>query len=58
MQAYDSVMSEYFCSKLIDSTFDIKRLTAFVNLFSSKDYIKNKFLYEIVQNNGNLKSIC
>lgn len=42
MQTYDSVMSEYFCSKLIDSTFDNKRLTAFVNLFSSKDYLKNK----------------
>ena len=42
MQAYDSVMNEYFCSKLIDPTFDNKRLTAFANLFSSKDYIKNK----------------
>ena len=42
MQAYDSVISEYFCTELIDSTVDNKRLIAFANLFSSKDYIKNE----------------
>ena len=40
IQAYDSVMSKYFCIGFIDFMFKDKTLTDFTNLFSSNDFKK------------------
>ena len=42
LQAYDSVMCEYFCIGFIDFIFEIKSLTDFTNLFSPNDFKKKK----------------
>ena len=41
MQAYDSVMSGYFCIGFIDFMFKGKALTDFTNMFSWNDFKKN-----------------
>ena len=41
IQAYDSVMCEYFCIGFIDYMFKGKSLTDFTNLFSPNDFKKN-----------------
>ena len=40
IQAYDSVMSRYFCIGFIDFMFKDKTLTDFTNLFLSNDFKK------------------
>ena len=40
IQAYDSVMGEYFCIGFIDFMFKENRLTDFINLFSPNDFKK------------------
>ena len=41
IQAYDPVMSRYFCIGFIDFMFKDKTLTDFTNLFLSNDFKKN-----------------
>ena len=41
MQAYDSIMCEYFCIGFIDFMLAGKTLTEFTNLFSPNDLKKN-----------------
>ena len=41
IQAYDSVMSGYFCIEFIDFTLARKKLTDYTNLFFSYDFKKN-----------------
>ena len=41
IQAYDSIMCEYFCIGFIDFMFKGKTLTEYTNLFSSSDFTKN-----------------
>ena len=41
MQAYDSIMCEYFCIGFIDFMLAGKTLTEFANLFSPNDLKKN-----------------
>ena len=38
MQAYDSIMSGYFCIRFIDFMLKCKRLWKYTNLFSPKNY--------------------
>ena len=41
IQAYDSVMCEYFCIGFIDFMFKGKSLTEYTNLFSPNDFKRN-----------------
>ena len=41
IQAYDSIMSGYFCIGFIDFMFKGKSLTDYTNLFSPNDFKKN-----------------
>ena len=41
IQAYDSIMSRYFCIGFINFMFNGKSLTDYTNLFSSNDFNKN-----------------
>ena len=41
IQAYDSIMCEYFCVAFIDFMFKGKGLTDYTNLFSPNDFKKN-----------------
>ena len=41
MQAYDSIMYEYFCIGFIDFMLRGKSLLDYTNLFSPNDYQKN-----------------
>ena len=41
IQAYDSIMCEYFCIGFIDFMFKGKTLTEYTNLFSPSDFTKN-----------------
>ena len=41
IQAYDSIMCEYFCIGFIDFKFAEKTLTDFTNLFSSNNFKRN-----------------
>ena len=41
MQAYDSIMSGYFCIGFIDFILAGKTLNGFTNLFSSNNFKKN-----------------
>ena len=41
IQAYDSIMCEYFCIGFIDSMFKSESLTDYANLFSLNDFLKN-----------------
>ena len=41
IQAYDSIMCEYFCIGFIDFTFRGKSLTDYTNLFSPNDFKRN-----------------
>ena len=41
IQAYDSIMSSYFCIGFIDFLFNGNSLTDFTNLFSPNDFRKN-----------------
>ena len=41
LQAYNSIMSGYFCIKFIDYMFDDKNLIDYTNLFSPHDFKKN-----------------
>ena len=41
IQAYDSVICDYFCIGFIDFMFNGNSLTDFTNLFSSNDFKKN-----------------
>ena len=41
IQAYDSIMSGYFCIAFIDFMFKGKSLTNYTNLFSPNDFKKN-----------------
>ena len=42
IQAYDSVMSRYFCTGFIDFIFKGKSLTDFTNLFSPNNFKRQK----------------
>ena len=41
IQAYDSIMCEYFCIEFIDLMLKGKSLLDYTNLLSSNDYEKN-----------------
>ena len=41
LQAYDSIMCDYFCIKFIDYMFDGKTLIDYTDLFSPHDFKKN-----------------
>ena len=41
IQAYDSIMCEYFCIGFIDFMFKGKTLTEYTNLFSPNDFKEN-----------------
>ena len=41
IQAYDSIMCEYFCIEFLDFTFKGKSLTKYINIFSPVDFKKN-----------------
>ena len=41
IQAYDSIMREYFCIAFVDFMFKGKSLTDYTNLFSPNDFKKN-----------------
>ena len=41
IQAYDSIISRYFCIAFIDLIFNGKSLTDYINLFSLNDLKKN-----------------
>ena len=41
MQAYDSIMCEYFCIGFIDFMFKGKTLSEYTNLFSPNDFKRN-----------------
>ena len=41
IQAYDSIMCEYFCIGFIDFMLAGKTLTEFTNLFSPNNFLKN-----------------
>ena len=41
IQAYDSIMCEYFCFEFIDFMLARKTLTAFTNFFSPNNFLKN-----------------
>ena len=41
IQAYDSIMCDYFCIGFINFMFNGKSLTDYTNLFSSNDFNKN-----------------
>ena len=41
LQAYDSIICDYFCIKFIDYMFKGKSLVDFTNLFSPNDFKKN-----------------
>ena len=41
MQAYDSIMCEYFCIGFIDFMLKRKALTEYTNLFSPSNFKKN-----------------
>ena len=41
IQAYDSIMCEYFCIGFIDSMFKSESLTDYANLFSLNDFLTN-----------------
>ena len=50
VQAYDSIMCEYFCIGFIDFTLKGKSLLDYTNLFSPKDYEKNdKIILKYIQ---------
>ena len=42
IEAYDSVMCGYFCSRFIDFMFNGKTLSEYTNLFSPYDFKKNE----------------
>ena len=44
IQAYDSIMSGYFCIGFIDFMLAGKKLTDYTNLFSSHDLKKNDYI--------------
>ena len=51
LQAYDSIMSGYFCIKFIDYMFDDKTLIDYTNLLSPHDFKKNdKIIKDIIIN--------
>ena len=41
IQAYDSIMSGYFCNGFINFMFNVKSLTDYTNIFSPNDFNKN-----------------
>ena len=41
IQAYDSIISEYFCTRFVDFMLKHKRLVDYGNIFSSNNYDKN-----------------
>ena len=41
MQAYDSIICEYFCTGFIDFMFKGKSLTDYTNLFSPNNFKRN-----------------
>ena len=42
MQAYDSIMSAYFCIGFVDLMLAVKTLTEFTNLFLPNNLMMNK----------------
>ena len=52
IQAYDSIMCEYFCIGFIDFMFKGKTLTEYTNLFSPSDFTKNDIILNYFMNNA------
>ena len=51
IQAYDSIMCEYFCIAFIDFMFKGKTLTEYTNLFSPNDFKRNDTILNYFMNN-------
>ena len=51
MQAYDSIMCEYFCIAFIDFMFKGKTLIEYTNLFSPNDFKRNDTILNYFMNN-------
>ena len=45
IQAYDSIMCDYFCTGFINFMFNGKRLIDYTNLFSPNDFNKNDDIF-------------